>query len=42
MHRLSAIQSAIRAEGLDGWLLYDFKGLNPSRFAWPASRPTAS
>jgi Xaa-Pro aminopeptidase len=29
MHRLSAIQAAIRAEGLDGWLLYDFKGLNP-------------
>jgi Xaa-Pro aminopeptidase len=32
MHRLTAIQSAIRAEGLDGWLLYDFKGLNP--IAW--------
>lgn len=29
MHRLPEIQSAIRAEGLDGWLLYDFKGLNP-------------
>ena len=29
MHRLPDIQSAIRAEGLDGWLLYDFKGLNP-------------
>ncbi len=29
MHRLSDIQSAIRAEHLDGWLLYDFKGLNP-------------
>ena len=29
MRRLPAIQSAIRAEGLDGWLLYDFKGLNP-------------
>jgi Xaa-Pro dipeptidase len=29
MHRLSAIQPAIRTEGLDGWLLYDFKGLNP-------------
>ena len=29
MHRLVDIQSAIRAEGLDGWLLYDFKGLNP-------------
>jgi Xaa-Pro dipeptidase len=22
-------QEALRAEGLDGWLLYDFKGLNP-------------
>ena len=29
MHRLTAIQSAIHAEGFDGWLLYDFKGLNP-------------
>ncbi|MCX6029137.1 MAG: M24 family metallopeptidase [Chloroflexi bacterium] len=29
MYRLSEIQSAIRAERLDGWLLYDFKGLNP-------------
>ncbi len=29
MQRLPEIQSAIRAEGLDGWLLYDFKGLNP-------------
>lgn len=29
MHRLTDIQAAIRAEGLDGWLLYDFKGLNP-------------
>ena len=29
MHRLSDIQSALRAERLDGWLLYDFKGLNP-------------
>ncbi len=26
---LSAIQAALRAEGLDGWLLYDFRGLNP-------------
>jgi Xaa-Pro dipeptidase len=29
MNRLSEIQSAIRSEGLDGWLLYDFRGLNP-------------
>ena len=29
MYRLSDIQSAICSEGLDGWLLYDFKGLNP-------------
>jgi Xaa-Pro aminopeptidase len=29
MNRLSDIQSAIRSEGLDGWLLYDFRGLNP-------------
>ncbi len=26
---LAAIQSALQAEGLDGWLLYDFRGLNP-------------
>jgi Xaa-Pro dipeptidase len=29
MKRLSQIQAAIRAEGLDGWLLYEFRGLNP-------------
>lgn len=29
MRRLTEIQAAIRAEGLDGWLLYDFKDLNP-------------
>src|SRR5436853_7659265 len=23
-----AVQAALRAEGLDGWLLYDFRGLN--------------
>lgn len=26
---LSAIQDAIRARGMDGWLLYDFRGTNP-------------
>ena len=26
---IAAVQSAIRADGLDGWLLYDFRGLNP-------------
>ncbi|MDR1990760.1 MAG: aminopeptidase P family protein [Acidobacteriaceae bacterium] len=26
---VSAVQAALRAEGLDGWLLYDFKGINP-------------
>lgn len=26
---ISAIQQALRAEGLDGWLLYDFQGSNP-------------
>jgi Xaa-Pro dipeptidase len=25
---VSAVQDALRAEGLDGWLLYDFRGLN--------------
>ncbi len=29
MFPLKAIQDAIRAEGLDGWLLYDFRGNNP-------------
>ena len=28
MFDLSRIQAAIREEGLDGWLLYDFRGLN--------------
>ena len=26
---VAAIQRALRAEGLDGWLLYDFHGSNP-------------
>jgi Xaa-Pro aminopeptidase len=26
---VAAIQAALAAEGLDGWLLYDFRGLNP-------------
>lgn len=26
---LPGIQAALQAEGLDGWLLYDFRGLNP-------------
>lgn len=32
-----AVQSALRAEGLDGWLLYDFHGANPisARLAIP-------
>jgi hypothetical protein len=29
MRRLSEIQAALREEKLDGWLLYDFKGMNP-------------
>ncbi|MCU0503222.1 MAG: M24 family metallopeptidase [Anaerolineae bacterium] len=29
MQRLSEIQAAICAEGLAGWLLYEFRGLNP-------------
>lgn len=27
--KLSLLQSVVRAAGLDGWLLYDFRGLNP-------------
>ena len=26
---IRAVQQALRAEGLDGWLLYDFRGSNP-------------
>src|SRR5258708_11931946 len=28
MFDLSSVQAAIQQEGLDGWLLYDFRGLN--------------
>src|SRR5258708_21030422 len=28
MFDLTAVQSALREEGVDGWLLYDFRGLN--------------
>ncbi len=28
-HSLATIQAALRAEGLAGWLLYDFRGSNP-------------
>jgi Xaa-Pro dipeptidase len=38
---IPAIQEALRAEGLDGWLLYDFHGSNPiaSRVADLTGRP---
>src|SRR5688572_21045546 len=38
---IAAIQGALRAEGLDGWLLYDFHGSNPiaSRVADLTGRP---
>src|SRR5437764_4108633 len=26
---IAGVQSALRAEGIDAWLLYDFRGLNP-------------
>src|ERR1044071_6332097 len=26
---IAAIQAALRADGVDGWLLYDFRNLNP-------------
>ena len=26
---VAAVQTALRSDGLDGWLLYDFRGLNP-------------
>jgi Xaa-Pro aminopeptidase len=28
MFNLSAVQTALQSQGLDGWLLYDFRGLN--------------
>src|SRR5947207_12676000 len=28
MFDLTRVQSALREDGLDGWLLYDFRGLN--------------
>ena len=28
MFDLNAVQTALREEGVDGWLLYDFRGLN--------------
>src|SRR3954462_10868676 len=26
---IDAVQAALRVDGIDGWLLYDFRGLNP-------------
>ena len=26
---ITAVQAALKAEGVDGWLLYDFRGINP-------------
>src|SRR5439155_17096732 len=26
---IGAVQAALRADGIDAWLLYDFRGLNP-------------
>jgi hypothetical protein len=26
---IAAVQAALREDGLDGWLLYDFRGVNP-------------
>src|SRR3954469_6840341 len=26
---IAGVQSALRTDGIDGWLLYDFRGLNP-------------
>src|SRR5579864_9509050 len=26
---ISAVQAALNADGIDAWLLYDFRGLNP-------------
>jgi hypothetical protein len=29
---VAGVQEALRNEGIDGWLLYDFQGLNPIAF----------
>src|SRR6476660_4451945 len=26
---IAAVQAALAADGIDGWLLYDFRGINP-------------
>ena len=40
---VAAVQDALKAEGLDGWLLYDFQGSNPiaARMAGIGSRTAA-
>src|SRR5690554_3715402 len=37
VHRLDQIQAELKRQGLDGWLLYDFRGSNP--VAQPLVRP---
>ena len=38
---IAAVQTALRADGFDGWLLYDFRGSNPiaTRVAGLAAEP---
>ena len=35
---MAAVQAALPEDGLDGWLLYDFRGSNPIARAWRAWR----
>ena len=36
---IGAVQAALRADGLDGWLLYDFRGINPIAADVTGGRP---
>jgi len=36
---VAAVQAALTTDGIDGWLLYDFRGLNPiGELCWEVSR----
>jgi len=33
--QLAVLQEYLRSQAVDGWLLYNFRDLNPSPSAWP-------
>ena len=37
---VAAVQAALAADGIDGWLLYDFRGLNPIAADVTGGRPS--